>query len=49
MAILAQELRDAVLNAALLGELTERLPIDSNTNDFINKIKQQKELLVATK
>lgn len=49
MAILAQDLRDAVLNSALLGELTERLATDSNVNDFVNKIKEKKALLVSTK
>ena len=49
MARLAQELRHAVLNTALLGGLTQRLLTDSNTNDFVNKIKEKKELLVLTK
>ncbi|MDJ8958824.1 restriction endonuclease subunit S [Clostridium perfringens] len=49
MSRLAQELRDAVLNTALLGGLTKRLPTDSNTNDFVTKIKEKKELLVLTK
>ena len=39
MAVLAQDLRDAVLQYALQGKLTEQLDSDSSVEDLLAKIK----------
>ena len=44
MPVLAQDLRDAVLQAAMEGKLTEQLESDSKINDLINKLCLNKKL-----
>jgi len=47
--VLAEDLRQAVLQAALQGKLTEQLETDSNVDDLLNKIQNRKEILIKTK
>ena len=49
MAVLAQDLRDAVLQYALQGKLTEQLDSDSSVEDLLAKIKAEKEQLIKNK
>lgn len=44
--VLAKDLRDAVLQAAMEGNLTERLPSDSSVLDLISAIAKEKESLI---
>ena len=46
MAVLAQDLRDAVLQAAISGKLTEQLDSDSSVEELLSKIKAEKEQLI---
>lgn len=47
--VLAEELRQAVLQAALQGKLTEQLDTDSNVDEMLEKIQEEKEQLIADK
>ena len=47
--VLAEDLRQAVLQAALQGKLTERLETDSDVDDLLESIQKEKEELVAQK
>ena len=47
MAVLAQDLRDAVLQSALQGKLTEQLPTDSSVDALINTINTKKENMIV--
>ena len=47
--ILAQDLRDAVLQAAIQGKLTQQLASDSSVDELLEKIRTQKELLIKEK
>ena len=47
--VLAEDLRQAVLQAALQGKLTEQLETDSNVDEFIELIKNAKKDLVNLK
>lgn len=47
--VLAQDLRDAVLQAAMQGKLTEQLNTDSDVNVFISEIKEEKEKQIKEK
>ena len=47
--ILAQDLRDAVLQAAIQGKLTQQLALDSSVDELLEKIRIQKELLIKEK
>ena len=47
--ILAQDLRDAVLQAAIQGKLTQQLESDSSVDELLEKIRIQKELLIKEK
>ena len=49
MAVLAQDLRDSVLQAALQGKLTEQLSTDSSVDELLEKIKKEKEQLIKAK
>ena len=49
MAVLAQDLRDAVLQAAISGKLTEQLDTDSSVKDLLAKIRVEKEQLIKLK
>lgn len=49
MVVLAQDLRDAVLQAAMQGKLTEQLNTDSDVNVFISEIKEEKEKQIKEK
>ena len=49
MAVLAQDLRDAVLQAAISGKLTEQLNTDSSVEELLSKIKAEKEQLIKEK
>ena len=49
MAVLAQDLRDAVLQYALQGKLTEQLETDSSAEELVIKIKAEKEQLIKDK
>ena len=47
--VLAEDLRQAVLQAALQGKLTEQLETDSNVDEMLINIKKEKEKLIADK
>ncbi len=47
--VLAEDLRQAVLQAALQGKLTERLETDGDVDDLLESIQKEKEELVAQK
>ena len=47
--ILADDLRKAVLQAALQGKLTQQLADDSNVDELLKQIKKEKELLAEKK
>ena len=47
--VLAEDLRQAVLQAALQGKLTEQLDTDSNVDELLINIQKEKEKLVAEK
>lgn len=47
--VLAEDLRQAVLQAALQGKLTEQLEIDSNVDEILKSIQEEKNRLVADK
>ncbi len=47
--ILAQDLRDAVLQAAIQGKLTQQLELDSSVDELLEKIRKEKELLIKEK
>lgn len=47
--ILAQDLRDAVLQAAIQGKLTQQLKSDSSVDELLEQIRTQKELLIKEK
>lgn len=49
MPVLAQDLRDAVLQAAIEGKLTEQLESDSSVDKLLNDIATEKERLVKEK
>ena len=49
MPVLAQDLRDAVLQAAMEGKLTEQLESDSSVDKLLNEIATEKERLVKEK
>ena len=44
--VLAEDMRAAVLQAALEGKLTEQLPEDGDAQELLDKIKAEKEQLV---
>lgn len=47
--VLAEELRQAVLQAALQGKLTEQIDTDSNVDEMLESIHKEKEELVVQK
>lgn len=47
--VLAEDLRQAVLQAALQGKLTEQLETDSDVNEMLISIQEEKEKFVADK
>ncbi len=47
--VLAEDLRQAVLQAALQGKLTEQLDTDSDVDEMLKNIQKEKEKLVADK
>lgn len=47
--VLAQDLKDAVFQAAIQGNLTERLPIDGNVSDLFSGIVSKKDELLRQK
>ncbi|MCM1122114.1 MAG: restriction endonuclease subunit S [Eubacterium sp.] len=47
--VLAEDLRQAVLQAALQGKLTEQLATDSDVDEMLISIQEEKEKLVADK
>lgn len=47
--VLAKDLRQAVLQAALQGKLTEQLETDSNVGEILKSIQEEKNKLVADK
>lgn len=47
--VLAQDLRQAVLQAALQGKLTEQLETDGNVDELLKIIQVEKEKLIANK
>jgi type I restriction enzyme S subunit len=49
MASISHELRQAVLQAAIQGKLTEQLPEDGNARDLLTQIKAEKERLIKEK
>lgn len=49
MPVLAQDLRDAVLLAAMEGKLTEQLESESSVDELLKNIQQEKELLIKEK
>ena len=49
MASISQELREAVLQAAIQGKLTEQLPEDGDARDLLAQIKVEKERLIKEK
>lgn len=49
MVVLAQDLRNAVLQAAMQGKLTKQLNTDSDVNIFISEIKEEKEKQIKEK
>ena len=44
--ILAQDLRDAVLQAALHGKLTKQLETDSSVDELLNKIQTKRKHVI---
>ena len=49
MPVLAQNLRDAVLQAAMEGKLTEQLESDSSVDELLEDIAEEKERLIKEK
>ena len=49
MACISQELRQAVLQAAIQGKLTEQFPEDGDAKDLLAQIKAEKERLIKEK
>lgn len=49
MAGIAEQLRQAVLQAAIQGKLTEQLPEDGNARDLLAEIQSEKAILIAEK
>ena len=49
MAGISEELRQAVLQAAIQGKLTQQLPEDGNAETLLSKIKEEKEKLIKEK
>lgn len=47
--VLAEDLRQAVLQVALQGKLTEQLETDSDVDDLLKRIKKRKEILIVAK
>ena len=47
--VLAQDLRDAVLQAALQGKLTEQLETDSSVDEMLESIEEKKQLIKEKK
>lgn len=47
--VLAQDLRDAVLQAALQGKLTKQLETDSSVDEMLENIKEEKKQLIKEK
>lgn len=47
--VLAQDLRDAVLQAALQGKLTKQLETDSSVDELLNKIQTKRKSLILEK
>lgn len=47
--VLAEDLRQAVLQAALQGKLTEQLETDSNVDEMLVSIREEKEKLIIDK
>lgn len=47
--VLAEDLRQAVLQAALQGKLTEQFETDSNVDELLENIQKEKERLIADK
>ena len=47
--VLAQDLRDAVLQAALHGKLTKQLETDSSVDELLNKIQTKRKRLILEK
>lgn len=49
MAGISEELRRAVLQAAIQGKLTQQLPEDGNAETLLSQIKEKKEILIREK
>lgn len=49
MAVLTQDLRNTVLQAAIQGKLTEQLSTDSSVDELLDKIKKEKKQLIKDK
>ena len=49
MAGIAEQLRQAVLQAAIQGKLTEQLPEDGDARDLLAEIQAEKDKLIAEK
>ena len=49
MAGIAEQLRQAVLQAAIQGKLTEQLPEDGDARDLLAEIQAEKAILIAEK
>ena len=49
MAGISEELRQAVLQAAIQGKLTQQLPEDGNAETLLSQIKEEKEKLIKEK
>lgn len=47
--VLAEDLRQAVLQAALQGKLTEQLDTDSDVDEILKSIAEEKKHLLNTK
>lgn len=47
--VLAEDLRKAVMQAAIQGKLTEQLDTDSSVDELLNNIKAEKEQLIKAK
>ena len=47
--VLAEDLRQAVLQAALQGKLTEQLETDSDVGEMLENMQKEKEILIANK
>lgn len=47
--VLAEDLRQAVLQAALQGKLTKQLDTDSNVDEMLENIQVEKEKIIADK